>query len=552
MTDHSDDSDSLDSLPPAMEGSPVAVLPRNNDALNSTTASQDDVRYGKEKCKCNYEGCRRSRSSESDWEPVKTIEIQQRDNVNQEEALNAAIYEAEQWMAEQSQNNFMDNWKCNDDVAKKGRPCDKEEVYKVSYRCRYRDLCDCSCKFQLRHKLGSPILEINWFVKGSAHGISPSSSQTSSVFASIESHNEFQHIRLPLAEGNTNKMLPIEMLELIECLIFNNNKIKPNDMISYLRAYKNDNDLVWNYSPGEWSRIRTKIMSATKTARKTIKQLQGEVFSDTLHDLQKWAVNNTYEEVLKREKERFDLFTMFVAGHDIASDHSLPPQDKNERKKWKPQHKCRIVLTSVAMSMFTPAIACRGDVFGRIHFSADATYKIFLAQNFRVIGLYVTDATMSAKLIGIEITCNENGGDYYLSAMACRNVTEHICSLPAQELPGNIKELPFRLPSPVPPFTKTKPLSYNAEQGTYQQLLDDFPTCESERYFSNECKEAREEKVTSHVRFSPSLVSPVPEGESSDSFRLDLDGLESHTGSDGAKAISVGLGAAMPITSQTR
>jgi hypothetical protein len=106
------------------------------------------------------------------------------------------------------------------------------------------------------------------------------------------------------------------------------------------------------------------------------------------------------------------------------------------------------------MSMFAPEIACHGDIFGRLLFSDDFMYKLFLVRGFRLGGIYVSDATLSAKRIAYEVTCNENAGDVYVTTRACRNVTEHIFSRKASELPGCIKHLLFNLPSPVPPFTK--------------------------------------------------------------------------------------------------
>jgi hypothetical protein len=263
--------------------------------------------------------------------------------------------------------------------------------------------------------------------------------------------------------------------------------------------------------------------------------------------LQEWAVNHTYEELVKRNKDNFNVYTMFVAAHEFKTDSTSPPSDRDEQQKWKPKHRARIVLTCIAMSMFIPAIACRGDIFGRVIFSDDFTYKVFLARGFRLGGIYVYDATLSAKLIGYEVTCNESAGDVYVTARACRNVTEYICSLEKTELPGCIKQLPFNMPSPVPPFTKNTPLRFNPQERVYKQESNAiFMTTETARYCSKESKEAREEKVCAHLTFSPALVPSLGDGECATSFRMDLQGLEVHTGSDGDKAISIGLGAAFP------
>jgi len=133
-------------------------------------------------------------------------------------------------------------------------------------------------------------------------------------------------------------------------------------------------------------------------------------------------------------------------------------------------------------------------------------------------------------------------GDVYVTARACRN-----CSLKVLELPGCIKQLPFNLPSPVPPFTKNKPLRFNQQEQVYELESDViFVTTETARYLSKESKDTREEKVGTHLTFSPPLVPPLRDGESAVSFRLDLKGLEVHTGSDGDKAISMGIGSAFP------
>jgi hypothetical protein len=399
-------------------------------------------------------------------------------------SLEDAVIEAEQWMEENSSSNaFMDNWKPNTDV-KKGRLYDKKGIYKVSYRCRYRDLCDCTCCFRLWHDQETNVLEVQWYVTGNAHG---STSATQRPFALFEAHKDFQHIRLPPKPGCTNVMLPIEMMEVIEDIVQNYDGIRPLALHSKLRSYTCNGKPVRDYPPEQWSSMVSKIDSYVKTTQKFIKDTQGALLGDTLRGLQEWAIKNTYDEVVQREKNDFNIYSMFVAAYEFEADNTLPPLDKRKQKEWKPKHRGRIVLTCIAMSMFTPAIACRGDVFGRLIFSHDFTYKLFFARAFRLGGLYVSDATLSAKLIGYEVTCNENAGDVYVTARACRNVTQHICSLKSSELPGGITQLPFNLPSPVPPFTKDKPLRFNKEERLYEQQSDEsFLMIETPRYCSKE------------------------------------------------------------------
>lgn len=115
-------------------------------------------------------------------------------------------------------------------------------------------------------------------------------------------------------------MLSIEMKELIEAIVYNDNNIKNISVHSRIRSYKSGGEVVWDFSGSKWSSMKSKINSYSKTTQKIIKRTQGALFGDTLRDLQEWAVNNTYKEVVKREKDDFNIYTMFVAAYKFEMD----------------------------------------------------------------------------------------------------------------------------------------------------------------------------------------------------------------------------------------
>lgn len=178
-----DDDGRMPTKVPSAVGSPIAVQPRSppqhSKQSNPSTAEAvvDCNRVGC-RCKKDPDGDknknRTRRTTEADWQTVHTINISHGEIFDEEDALEAGVYEAELWMKEQSKNDFMPNWKCNENIEKKGRQYKNAGgrlFHKVSYRCRYRDLCDCNGSFRLKHELHSNELEIQWFVRGGAHGI---------------------------------------------------------------------------------------------------------------------------------------------------------------------------------------------------------------------------------------------------------------------------------------------------------------------------------------------------------------------------------------------
>ena len=93
------------------------------------------------------------------------------------------------------------------------------------------------------------------------------------------------------------------------------------------------------------------------------------------------------------------------------------------------------------MAYYIPAVGAWGDAFEVMCFSADVTHKIFHAYGFRLIVLYVHDATTPAKPVGISVSCNEISGDYYLLTHAVKRTIEYI-------VPFRIRNHNFKISHP--------------------------------------------------------------------------------------------------------
>jgi len=153
------------------------------------------------------------------------------------------------------------------------------------------------------------------------------------------------------------------------------------------------------------------------------------------------------------------------------------------------------------------------------------------------------NAYRHAHISGVLLSLNDNGGDYYLVCRAVRNVVEWVAR--QSSLPNNI-DLPYHLPLPIPAFDRTHPLTISQSDNKYYQPS----SCPiffriKNRYNSQRCSEARA-KVSSRVVFSPPLREDPADGTAVTTYHVDAVDMPLITLSDGAAAISAGLGAAFP------
>jgi len=148
-----------------------------------------------------------------------------------------------------------------------------------------------------------------------------------------------------------------------------------------------------------------------------------------------------------------------------------------------------------------------------------------------------------SHISGVLLSLNDNGGDYYLLGRAVRNVAEWVASQPS--LPNNL-QLPYHLPLPIPAFNVENPLQLNVSTRKYFQPNNNrVRFIIKPRYHSPRCNEARS-KINSTTIFSPHLLQPLVHGQLLQTYRVDAVGIVLITLSDGAPAISAGLGAAFP------
>ena len=165
----------------------------------------------------------------------------------------------------------------------------------------------------------------------------------------------------------------------------------------------------------------------------------------------------------------------------------------------------------------------------------------FLFDKVQYIG--VMNAYRHAHISGVLLSLNDNGGDYYLAGRAVRNVVEYVAR--QTSLPNNIL-LPCHLPLPIPAFDSSHPLQLNPETGKYYQPSENNIRFNvKKRYLSQRSVDARS-KVTSIVQFSPALEEDPEYGTVVNTYKVDAVGMPFITLSDGAAAISAGLGAAFP------
>ena len=153
------------------------------------------------------------------------------------------------------------------------------------------------------------------------------------------------------------------------------------------------------------------------------------------------------------------------------------------------------------------------------------------------------NAYRHAHVSGVLLSLNDNGGDYFFLARAVRNVAEWISA--QTSLPNNL-QMPCNLPLPIPAFNINNPLKLNPTTHLYHQPSNnDITYIIKDRFNNTRSIEARA-KISDNSHFSPPLQEDPDDGDVITYYKVDAVGSVFITLSDGAAAISAGLGAAFP------
>ena len=112
----------------------------------------------------------------------------------------------------------------------------------------------------------------------------------------------------------------------------------------------------------------------------------------------------------------------------------------------------------------------------------------------------IYDGTRHARILGWSLSLNETGSDYYLTARAIRNTAEYLSSL--EVLPNNV-QFPCGLPSPLPPFDKERPLSYDDSTCKYIQASTEAFRASYSACYTNETSRLVRTGISYNVIFPP-------------------------------------------------
>ena len=338
--------------------------------------------------------------------------------------------------------------------------------------CRNKDLGFCNARVRVRYQAGVG-LQLHVWTLSTAHGITSPSGK----FASLAEHTAHGHMRAaPSAE------LRLDMVDLIEELLLHHPKMPPAEIVKQVMGAQDDNGLpLFPFTDAQWTMIKPKIRRRRQSVLARFKRERGKIVGDNLSDIQEYAMANTFEK--RRSDPDFNKHTMVVIAHEVIPDPRPVPMNRAERATFVRRDTCRVVLSSIYCALIVPALCARGDISGAVRISSDATYKLFICTGFHLLIIFAMDATRNAKIIGMEISCSENAGDFYLLGNAVRNFSEYLCALLPRPAPseGEAEEeedegvwtwefsLPFNLKSPVPPATPTHPMRMNSATKLLEQ-----------------------------------------------------------------------------------
>ena len=268
-------------------------------------------------------------------------------------------------------------WKENVDNAINNQVSGK---YTRTLICSYRDLCDCNAKMKLDYSMSTHSISLLWYSFGFSHGMP---STLNNRFAKFEEHEKFVHTRIKQKSeydvSCSSISLTIELREHIERTLIECPTMTPNSLVKEMQ------DSFPNYSSRYWVLATKSIRSYRSTITKILKQCgpsSAEYHNDSFISIRDWVANNTFDVVSR--KSDFNLFTLFVAAHEINQDMSAPPMNERERSEWTPVHKIRIVLCSIAMSLNFPIMQLKPSLHRYLCIAADSTFKLAVHKLIKV------------------------------------------------------------------------------------------------------------------------------------------------------------------------
>ena len=194
----------------------------------------------------------------------------------------------------------------------------------------------------------------------------------SARFLTFNCHDSFQHVRLDQDcefDSNRNSVkMTIELKEFIEKLVEEFPLMPPREL------FKEVQNCFFRYSERYWSKSYKSICSYRLTLKQKLK-VSGhgseKYHNDSFISIKEWVDKNTFDIVSSRSD--FSIFSLFVAGHELVPDVSPPPTNPTERKGWKPNHRIRVVLCSIAMALNFPILQLKPSLFRYFCVSADST-----------------------------------------------------------------------------------------------------------------------------------------------------------------------------------
>ena len=246
--------------------------------------------------------------------------------------------------------------------------------------CSYYDTCNCNARMKLKFSVSRQVISLLWYTFGYSHAMP---SELGTRFPTFESHESFQHFRLEQVseyDSSTNSVqLTIALKEKIEELILQSPTMSPSHL------YKEMQSSFPLYSDRYWVKAHKSICSYRQTLKKNLNESgpNSEKYqNDSFIHIKDWVISNTYDIVSARND--FNIYSLFVAAHELVPDLSPPPSDPILRKSWKPKHRIRIVLCSIAMALNFPILQLKPSLLRYFCVSADSTFKLAIFNLVKV------------------------------------------------------------------------------------------------------------------------------------------------------------------------
>ena len=251
--------------------------------------------------------------------------------------------------------------------------------------CVYNQTADCNARMKIEYSGLKNKITLYWYTFSSAHGMPY---ELNNRFLNFDVHHSFVHCRVSQKsefDTSTNSVeLTIELQESIEKVLASSPNVSPSHLLRELK------EMFVSYSETFWVKAEKSVKAYRNTLLKKYihgNQQDPSYHTDSIYAIKRWTLNNTFDKV--SQHETFNIFTLFVASYDIQPDNSPPPISREDRKKWKPQHKLRIVLCSIAMAMNFPLLQLKPSLLRYLCISADSTFKLTIFKSIKVFFIFI-------------------------------------------------------------------------------------------------------------------------------------------------------------------